>query len=131
MNKIIYKISTFHQGVLNKVKGKFKESLLANNLLRLYNLSIYFKWQANNHLNMQQNFKYVDKKFTVLRSPFVNKKSREQFSILYYGTFVKLFSILNFKYSFSKYNLYFLPINFKEKQYYIQEKRENCYLFKK
>ncbi len=131
MNKTVYKVESFHQGVLEKVRNKFKASFFNKKELRVNDILIYLRWQVSNSLKTQQNAEYLNKNFTVLRSPFVNKKSREQFSIAYYSTKLVWGSIFNSKYLLSNYNVCFFTPSFVGKQYYIRESKSNCYLFKK
>jgi ribosomal protein S10 len=129
MNKIIYKISSYNNTYLNKIKNILLGSIVHDIDYKVQNIIMYLKWQLNNSLNTQQSREYKIKSFTLLRSPFVYKTSREQLSINYFTTNIDLFSIFNNKYSFSNYFRSKKPY-LKYKQFYFIEKKKNCYFFK-
>lgn len=129
MNKIQYNIFSYNNYYLNGIKKRLYNKIIKLTSLKILNTILYLKWQFINRLNTQQLRQYKKKMYTFLRSPFVNKESREQFSIKFFVTALDLVSIFNTKYKLSIYNLHDLFF-FINKQFYLRIKKKNCYFFK-
>lgn len=130
MNRFIYKLSSYNLLYLYYIKVIFINFLKNKSTFNLLHILLYTKWQILNSYNTEPVNNYRIFLYTLLRSPFVDKTSREQLALHFFSTRFLYFTIFNNKYTvsaFSGFDFWF----FVAKQYYIKQKKQNCYLFKK